>query len=126
MSEETTGEKRFEPTEKRKKDAAKKGDVLRSKEASTAAAITTGAFMLSMVGPWLYEELAGVAVMGFQFDRSALETVAPGALFTRAAAAVLPPIFVIGTAVIVITVSSQMLLGEGRFIPTNLNPKGSA
>ncbi|MEM1196385.1 MAG: EscU/YscU/HrcU family type III secretion system export apparatus switch protein, partial [Pseudomonadota bacterium] len=36
-------EKTFEATAKKKQDAAKKGDVLRSKELATAAAAATGA-----------------------------------------------------------------------------------
>ena len=46
MSEETAGEKTFAPTEKRLADAAKKGDVLRSKESGTAAVMLLG-------GAWL-------------------------------------------------------------------------
>ncbi|MGB7417912.1 MAG: flagellar type III secretion system protein FlhB [Erythrobacter sp.] len=125
MSEETTGEKRFEPTEKRKQDAAKKGDVLRSKEAATAAALATGAGVLVAVGPMLGEGLASVARAGFRFDASDLDHFAPGSAFLIAARAVLPPIFAIGIAVIVLTVTSQLLLGEGRFVPSNVMPKAS-
>lgn len=125
MSEETSGEKRFDPTPKRKQDAAKKGDTLRSKEVATAAAMATGAFMLAMIGPWLFEGLQGVARASFRFDTAALDSFAPGALFAQAASAMLPPIFAIGCAVIVITAGSQLLLGEGRFVPENLNFKAS-
>lgn len=125
MSEETTGEKRFDPTPKRKSDAAKKGDVLRSKEAATAAAMATGTLMLAMVGPWLYDGLAGVARASFRFDAADLGAFSPLSLTADAASAMLPPIFAIGCAVMVITVGSQLLLGEGRFVPENLAPKGS-
>ncbi|MEM7665641.1 MAG: flagellar type III secretion system protein FlhB [Pseudomonadota bacterium] len=125
MSEETSGEKTFEPTEKKKRDAAQKGDVLRSKEAGTAAAIATGGVMLMLTGPWLFDSLTRVAFASFRFDRGALEGFAPGALFAFAAETMLPPIFAIGCAVIALTVASQLLLGEGRFVPNNLKPKGS-
>ena len=123
MSEESSGEKRFDPTPKRKSDAAKKGDVLRSKEVATAAAMATGTFTLAMVGPWLFGGLKAVARANFQFDFTTLNTFTPGTRFAVAAGALLPPIFAIGLAVIVITVGSQMLLGEGRFVPQNLLPK---
>ncbi|MGJ8598308.1 EscU/YscU/HrcU family type III secretion system export apparatus switch protein [Sulfitobacter sp.] len=125
MSDESTGEKRFDPTPKRKSDAAKKGDTLRSKEVSTAAAMATGTCMLVIVGPWLFESLQSVANASFQFARSDLKEFTPGNYFANAARAILPPIFAIGLAVIAITVGSQMLLGEGRFVPQNLKPKAS-
>ena len=55
------GEKTFAPTEKRKRDAARKGDVLRSREFATAAAILFGAAWLTFAGPWLLAELGAVA-----------------------------------------------------------------
>ncbi|NQZ47637.1 MAG: EscU/YscU/HrcU family type III secretion system export apparatus switch protein [Erythrobacter sp.] len=125
MSEETSGEKRFDPTPKRKSDAAKRGDVLRSKEVATAAVMATGALMLMSIGPWLFEAIQSVARAGFGFERGHLRDFTPGTIFANAAAAVLPPIFTLGCAVIVVTVGSQMLLGEGRFVPQNLKPKPS-
>ncbi|MEL6539826.1 MAG: EscU/YscU/HrcU family type III secretion system export apparatus switch protein [Pseudomonadota bacterium] len=106
-------EKNFEATEKKKRDAAKKGDVLRSKELATVAAVATGALTLSLVGPWLFYGLEGVALTAFRFDAMTLELSDPGALFASAASAILPPIFVIGCAVIVATLISQLFLGEG-------------
>lgn len=124
MSEDTGGEKRFDPTPKRKSDAAQKGDVLRSKEVATAVATATGTFTLAMVSPWLFGSIQNVARANFRFDAADLGTFAPGVRFAEAAGALLPPIFVIGLAVMIITVASQMLLGEGRFVPQNLKPKG--
>ncbi len=123
MSGESSGEKRFDPTPKRKSDAAKEGDVLRSKEVATATAMATGTFTLAMVGPWLFSGLKGVARANFQFDFSTLGSFTPGTRFADAASALLPPIFTIGLAVMAITVTSQLLLGEGRFVPQNLLPK---
>ena len=125
MSEETSGEKRFDPTPKRKSDAAKKGDVLRSKEVATAVAAATGTFTFVIVAPWLFGGIQNIARASFQFERVDLAEFTPGTRFAEAASALLPPIFVIGLAVMIITVGSQMLLGEGRFVPQNLKPKGS-
>lgn len=125
MSQETAGEKTFDPTEKKKSDAAKKGDTLRSREVATAAATGGGALALLMVAPWLHDEVTRVARLSFDFDRQALDGFTPGAILSDAALAVLPPIFVIGLTVAVATLSSQLLLGEGRFVPENLSFKGS-
>ncbi|MDJ0642347.1 MAG: flagellar type III secretion system protein FlhB [Erythrobacter sp.] len=124
MSEETSGEKTFEPTEKKKSDAAKKGDVLRSREVATAAAIATGGLVLLVAGPWLIDGLKRVAFASLRFDRGALEGFQPGALFAFAAEALLPPIIVIGFAVVAVTVAAQLLLGEGRWVPENIGFKG--
>ena len=124
MSEDTSGEKTFEPTEKKKSDSAKKGDVLRSKEVATAAAIATGGLVLLSAGPWLFEGLTRVAFASLRFDHSTLDNFVPGVLFGFAAQTLLPPIFAIGIAVIVVTTTTQLLLGEGRFVPENMAFKG--
>jgi len=124
MSEDTSGEKTFEPTEKKKSDSAKKGDVLRSKEVATAAAIATGGMVLLSAGPWLFDGLTRVAFASLRFDHTTLENFVPGVLFGFAAQTLLPPIFAIGIAVIVVTTTTQLLLGEGRFVPENMAFKG--
>ncbi|MEO1221671.1 MAG: EscU/YscU/HrcU family type III secretion system export apparatus switch protein, partial [Pseudomonadota bacterium] len=122
MAEETPGEKRFDPTPKRKADAAKNGDVLRSKEVATAVAMLTGILMMATVGPWLFESVKAVALASFQFELDRNAPFDPGVIAWRAGSAVLPPILVIGIVVMIITVATQLLLGEGRFVPQNLKP----
>lgn len=125
MAEETAGEKTFAPTPKRLADAAKKGDVLRSRELATLAATGTGAVLLMGLGPWLAESMAATARAGFTFDRAALDGFAPGAVLADAALAVLPPVMVLGLVVALVTAGSQLLLGDGRFVPGNAGFKGS-
>jgi flagellar biosynthetic protein FlhB len=119
-------EKNFEATAKKKQDAAKRGDVLRSKELSTAAGVATGMGVLSVVAPWLFGGVESVALSSFRFDATALERSDPGAMFASAAGEILPPIFVIGGAVIISALISQLLLGEGsRFNVGAIGFKGS-
>lgn len=125
MAEESAGEKTFAPTAKRRADAAKRGDVLRSKEVATLAATGGGAVALLGLGPWLNDSMARVARAGFHFDRAALDGFAPGAAIADAAAAMLPPIMALGLIVAAITIASQLLLGEGRFNAGNAGFKGS-
>jgi flagellar biosynthetic protein FlhB len=125
MAEESPGEKTFAPTAKRRKDAAKRGDVLRSKEVATLAATGGGALALLGLGPWLNDSMARVARAGFHFDRAALDGFTPGAAIADAAMAILPPIMALGLIVAAITIVSQLLLGEGRFNAGNAGFKGS-
>ena len=125
MAEETAGEKTFAPTAKRRADAAKKGDVLRSKELATLAATGTGALALLALGPWLAESMVATARAGFRFDRAALDGFAPGAALADAALAVLPPVLALGLVVALVTTVSQLLPGDGRFVPGNAGFKAS-
>jgi len=122
---ESAGEKSFAPTEKRRKDAAKKGDVLRSKELGTAISFFVGAAWLIVAGPWLFDSLAGLTRTAFTFDRAALQDFSPGRLMLRAIAGLLPPVLALGGCVMVATIISQLAFGEGRFLMGNLAPKAS-
>ena len=73
-----SGEKTFAPTEKRLRDAAQKGDILRSRELATAVAVLIGAIWLKLAGPWMLDALAAAARQGLTWDRAALEDFAPG------------------------------------------------
>lgn len=130
MAEETPGEKTFAPTQKRREDAAKNGDVLRSRELATLAATGAGAVALWALGGWLTDGMAATARAGFRFDRRALDGFAPGAMMGDAALAALPPVLALGAIVAAFTTASQLLLGQdGRFImgnagfkPRRINP----
>ena len=120
MADETPGEKTFAPTAKRRQDAAKKGDVLRSKELGTLAATGTGALALLGLGGWLNDSMGRIARAGFSFDRAALDGFAPGAALGDAALAALPPVAALGLIVAGATALSQLALGQdGRFTPGN-------
>ena len=125
MAEETPGEKVFDPTPKRLADAAKRGDVLRSKEVATLAVMAGGAAMLALIGPWLATGVTDVARRAFAFDKGELDAFTPAALLMSAGLALLPPIAVLGLTVAALTLAAQLLLGEGRFVMGNLAFKGS-
>lgn len=124
MSEES-GEKSFAPTAKRKKDATKKGDVLRSREMATAAAILIGAIWLLLAGPWLLQGLAETLRASFRWDRGTLEGFAPGRMLDMALWTALPPILILGGGVILSSLVSQLGFGSGRWVAGNLKPKPS-
>ncbi|KLE31274.1 EscU/YscU/HrcU family type III secretion system export apparatus switch protein [Aurantiacibacter luteus] len=124
MSEQA-GEKSFAPTEKRKKDAAKKGDVLRSKEVGTAAAVFAGAAWLYVAGGWLLEAIETAARDSLRFTRADLDDFSPGAMLLAALLDILPPLLALGATVLLATLVTQLVLGDGRFIAGNLAPKAS-
>lgn len=122
---ETAGEKNLAPTEKRKRDAAKQGDVLRSRELATAAAGLAGAAWLKIAGPWLFGTLSGTLSGGLTFGRADVVDFAPGHLLLGALLAVAPPVLVLGAVVCFAAVVSQLGFGEGRWLGSNLMPKAS-
>ncbi|PLK27625.1 flagellar biosynthesis protein FlhB [Novosphingobium sp. TH158] len=122
---ESAGEKTQAPTQKRKKDAARKGDVLRSRELATAAAALAGAAWLAFAGPWLFDKLATGLSSGLTFTRADVGSFEPGRLMTSALLAVTPPVLVLGAVVIIASIVSQLGFGEGRWLMGNLAPKAS-
>ena len=122
---ESAGEKTLAPTDKRKRDAARQGDVLRSRELATAAAMLAGAAWLKFAGPWLLDALLGALDAGLRFGRADLADFAPGRLALAMALAVLPPVLVLGVAVSAASLVSQLGFGEGRWLASNLAPKAS-
>ncbi|MCP9221242.1 EscU/YscU/HrcU family type III secretion system export apparatus switch protein [Erythrobacter sp. LQ02-29] len=119
------GEKTFAPTEKRRRDAAQKGDVLRSKEVGTAVSVMVGAVWLIVAGPWLFGAMEEGARSSFSFDRAQLADFTPGDLMLDLLMSMLPPVLAFGGCIMLATLVSQLLLGEGRFLAGNLKPKGS-
>jgi Flagellar biosynthesis pathway, component FlhB len=124
MSEQS-GEKSFAPTDKRKRDAAKKGDVVRSRELATAATIAIGAVWLLVAGPWLLGLLTETLRNSFTWDRASLDDFTPGKLLMNTVIAVMPPVVVLGVAVIFASIASQLGFGEGRWNAGNMAPKAS-
>lgn len=120
-----SGEKSFAPSEKRKRDAALKGDVLRSREVATAVAVLAGAVWLKLAGPWMLDALADAARIGLTWDRAALEDFSPGRILFALAIGVLPPLLLLAIGVMLAVVGVQMASADGRWIGANLAPKGS-
>lgn len=122
---EQEGEKTFAPTDKRKRDAAKNGDVLRSRDLATAVGVLVGAVWLKFAGPWLFDSLQDTLRAAFTLDRAAIEDFAPNKLLTGALVAVLPPVFMLGGLVLAGSVFSQIGMSDGRWNAGNLAPKAS-
>ncbi|MBW8753408.1 MAG: flagellar biosynthesis protein FlhB [Sphingomonadales bacterium] len=122
---ESAGEKSFAPSAKRKQDAAKKGDVLRSKELATAAAILIGAVWLKYAGPRVLDGMGNSVRAGFSWDRATLETFDAGPILISLLWMALPPVLLLGILVIASSLLSQMGVGDGRWVAGNMLPKAS-
>jgi len=122
---ETAGEKTFAPSEKRLRDAVGKGDVLRSRELATAGSVLVGAAWLQFAGPWMLGALDQTLRTGLIWDRAQIEDFTPGTIMLGLLVLVLPPVLVLGAAVIASSLVSQLGFGEGRFVGANLAPKFS-
>ncbi|KWV94100.1 MULTISPECIES: flagellar biosynthesis protein FlhB [unclassified Erythrobacter] len=124
MSEETAGEKTFAPTEKRLADAAKKGDVLRSKDAGTAAVMLFGGAWLALAGPWLLEGLSQLAREAFLFDARDMNDFVIEDLFMQGLLLGVPAILTLAVPVLILTLITQLSFGRGRWVIGNLKAKG--
>lgn len=125
MAEETPGEKTFAPTEKRRSDAAKNGDVLRPRELGIAISVLGGAAWLQFAGPWLLASLQRTARTGLVWDRASLERFDAAPLVHAALFTALPPVLTLGGLLMAAALISQLGLGEGRWVGGNLAPKAS-
>lgn len=125
MAEETPGEKTFDPTEKRRRDATEKGDVLRPRELGTAIGVMGGAAWLQFAGPWLLDTMGRTARAGLTWDRASLENFDAGPLMRAALITALPPVLALGGTLMLAALISQLGLGEGRWVAGNLAPKAS-
>ena len=117
------------PTEKRRREAADKGDVLQSKELATALVIVAGAAWLLVSGPMLVGALRDMLADGLSFGRGDLLLFDPLSAFVRLAAGVLVPLVVLFALSLLAAIAAPALLGSlgfrakaFAFKPNKLNP----
>lgn len=120
-----SGEKTFDPTPKRKQDAAQKGDVLRSRELATATAVLVGATWLKFAGPWLFDAMTTTLRAGFIWDRRSIDDFAPGQALMAAMLAVVPPVLTLAGLVLILTLAGALATGDGRWVGANALPKAN-
>lgn len=122
---ERSGEKSFAPTQKRLRDAAREGDVLRSRELATASVVMIGVAWLWLGGSWILASFTDVFHASLRWDRAALDDFEPGAMLRTALAATLPMVLALGVTAMVGTLLSYLAFGHGRWVPGNMAPKFS-
>ena len=93
MAEGADRDQRTEaPTQKRRADAARKGDVLQSRELGTALVMLGGAAWLVFAGPWFIHECSRLLTIGLSFDNRDVTVFDPATLTTRLVGTTLIPL----------------------------------
>jgi len=109
------GEKTEKPTPKKLADAAKEGDILQSKELSTAMVVMAGAAWLADGGPMIMRALQDMLVQGLRFGRDDILQFEPAQRTISLSSGLLFPIGGIMLACILAAVATPALLGSLGF-----------
>ena len=113
------------PTEKRKREASEKGDVLQSRELGTALVMIAGAAWLAVAGPMMMGALQAMLVDGLTFDATDVRSFEPRDAAFRLVGFTVVPLLVLFVLTIVAAIGSAALLGSLGFRSGAFAPKAS-
>jgi flagellar biosynthesis protein FlhB len=122
---EYEGDKTEAPTAKRRKDAAEKGDILKSKEFATALIVLAGCGWLAMLGPSLVAACEGLMTASFRFGRADIEDWSPMRPLIQAGLGFAPTVGGLLLMAVIAAVAGQASLGSFSFNGSLLAPKAS-
>jgi flagellar biosynthetic protein FlhB len=117
------GEKTEAPTAKRRKDAVDKGEILKSRELSTALVILAGVAWIMIFGGQLIAGLKEVMAASFSFGRADVEDFEPWRPLAAAVWKLAFPVGALFALAMAAAVFAQAGLGSLRFNATLLAPK---
>ena len=116
MAEGADRDQRTEaPTQKRRADAARKGDVLQSRELGTALVMLGGAAWLVFAGPWFIHECSRLLTIGLSFDNRDVTVFDPATLTTRLVGTTLIPLALLFGVTMLAAVGAPAMLGSLGF-----------
>lgn len=119
------GEKTEAPTEKKRKKAAEDGNVLRSKDFSTAFVVLAGVAWLMFAGPSLMAACKAVMAASFSFGRADVEDFSPFRPLAEAGWKLAPSIITLLVVSMAAAIFSQLTLGSPTFNAKLMAPKPS-
>lgn len=119
------GEKTEAPTEKKRKKAAEDGNVLRSKDFSTAFVVLAGVAWLMFAGPSLMAACKAVMAASFSFGRADVEDFSPFRPLAEAGLKLAPSIITLLVVSMAAAILSQASLGSPTFNAKLMAPKPS-
>ncbi|HEX7857504.1 MAG TPA: flagellar type III secretion system protein FlhB [Sphingobium sp.] len=122
---ETAGEKTEKPTAKRLSEAVKNGDILQSRELSTAMVVMAGVATLAVIGPEFVGAIREVLRQGLQFQPSDLVTFAPEKRAAHLVSLLIFPVASILGATLFAAIAAPALLGSLGFRTGAMAPKMS-
>jgi flagellar biosynthetic protein FlhB len=108
-------EKTEAPTEKRRRDAVEKGDVLQSRELGTALVVLAGAAWLALAGPWMMGALENMLVTSLSFDVGAIEDFDPGGAILKLVGIVALPVIALFLLTLIAAIGTPAILGSLGF-----------
>jgi flagellar biosynthesis protein FlhB len=115
MSEQDQSQKTEQPTPKKLEQAAKKGDVLQSKELGTAIVVVAGAAWLALAGPATVGALETMMMDGLSFGVADVKQFDPAGAALRLLMIAAVPLVVLFGLTIVAAIAGPALLGSLGF-----------
>lgn len=122
---ESAGEKTEAPTPKRLRDAAKKGDVLASRELAVALVMVSGMVWMTVGGAALVEGLSASLRAGLAFGRRDLTSFDLGSAFADALAPLAIPFAMLFGLTLIAAFAAPAMLGSLGFRSEGFAMKGS-
>lgn len=119
------GEKTEQPTAKKLRDAARKGDILQSRELGTALVVMAGIGWLAVTGPALIDALSHMLVEALRFRRADIVDFAPARRGIDLLTGIALPVAGVMLATFLAAVAAPALLGSLGFRPGAFAPKAS-
>ncbi|WP_416462241.1 flagellar type III secretion system protein FlhB [Sphingomonas sp. VDB2] len=119
------GEKTEKPTQKKLDDAAKKGDILQSRELGTALVVMAGIAWLAITGPSLIDALSDMLTDALRFRREDIIDFSPAARGAELLGAIALPAAGVMLATFIAAIAAPALLGSLGFRPGAFAPKAS-
>ena len=119
------GEKTEKPTPKKLQDAAKKGDILQSKELATALVVMAGIGWIAITGPSVVDSLSEMLIKALRFRREDITDFAPAARGMSLLTGIALPVGGILLATTLAAIAGPAILGSLGFRPGAFAPKAS-
>jgi flagellar biosynthetic protein FlhB len=117
------GEKTEKPTPKKLSEASNNGDLLQSRELSTALVVMAGIAWLAVAGPALVDAVRQMLAEGLRFDSADIATFAPAQRAAHLIATVALPLGGVLLATLAAAVVSPAMLGSLGFRTKAWHPK---
>ena len=117
------GEKTEKPTAKKLQDAAKKGDILQSRELGTALVVMAGIGCMAVIGPALIDALQHMLVEALRFRRDDIVDFSPARRGAALLTGILLPVAGVMLATFLAAIAAPALLGSLGFRPGAFAPK---
>ena len=110
-------EKSEKPTPKKLQDAAKKGDILQSRELGTAMVVMAGIGCIAVMGPSLVDALSEMLADGLRFRREDVVDFSPAQRGLELLAGIALPVAGVMLATFIAAIAAPALLGSLGFRP---------